>query len=211
MPVTDPERIHIQLTIQGTIAALDATPQTTVNILHYRRTAFPADFNAANFINACQAKFEAELLAAVSEHWTLENYHARVLNDVTDAGSTETLSSPGLVAGQCLPAHNCQLITKQTALRGRSYRGRIFIPTVPESGCDGNTLTAGQLALLAALAAKLDDTITDGDLNVFVPFLFSPTLSTYLTAPTDIKGADITSLTAKDDVAVNRSRRARAA
>lgn len=210
MPIPDSEKLHVQLVINGQIAALGATAQLTASILHYRRTSSTPDFVAASFINAWQANCETNWLAAASSSWAFKSYHARCINDATDAGTVETITTAGGVTGDCLPAFNTQLITKQTALRGRSYRGRLFFPSVPESGVDGNTLTAGQLALLQAVADDLDDGLTDADGNTYVPFLLSVIQSTIASNPTNIVGADITSCTAKDDVAVNRSRRARA-
>ena len=210
MPIPDGQKLHMEIRIRGEFAALGASVQETINILHYRRTSSTPDFVAQSLIDAWQANCQANFVAAASVHWTLTEILCRCINDALDAGTTETLSAAGTVAGECMPTFNCQLITKQTALRGRSYRGRVFFPSVPEGGADGNTLTAGQLALLQAVADDLDDPLTDADGNTYVPFLLSTTQSTIATNPTSIVGADITSCTAKDDVAVNRSRRARA-
>lgn len=210
MPIPDNEKLHVEVKIFGELAALGMSVTQTVNLLHYRRTNNPVDLNLANFINAWQATVQASWLAAVSASWTLVKLGARCINDATDAGSEEVVGSVGGVAGECLPGFNNMLITKETALRGQSYRGRAFINGVPEGGVDGNTLTAAQLALLATLAGVLDNGFTDSDGNSFVPFLVSTSQSQLEENPTEVIGTDITTCTAKDPVSVLRSRKARA-
>lgn len=209
MSIADGQKLHIEVKVSGTLAALGMATTPTVNILHYRRTNTPADLQLSSVVTAFQALVEASWLAAVSASWTWDATTARCINDATGGAHTEAITAPGDVTGECLPGFNNMLITKQTASRGRSYRGRVFINGVPESGVDGNTLTAGQLTLLGTLAGKLDDGFTDADGNQFTPFLFSPTLSQIEANPTEVLGVDITGCTAKDPVAVLRSRKAR--
>lgn len=53
---------------------------------------------------------------------------------------TSGLPLAGLSAGECLPANCAAQITFYTGLRGRAYRGRIFVPGVPEASTNGSSL-----------------------------------------------------------------------
>lgn len=207
MPIPDTEMLHLQVTVRGEFAALGADVVTTDNVFHFRRTSTPATLNQANFVTGLHALIKADWKAACSAQWTWSKTLTRCIDDATDAGSETVVGEVGGVAGECLPAFNCQLINKKTALRGRSYRGRFFIPSVPEGGADGNTLTVAQLALLTTLAGKLDDGFADSDGNTWVPFLFSASLSVIDSNPTLVNGSDITLCTAVDPIAVLRSRK----
>lgn len=210
MPIPDNEKLHFEFKIKGELAALGMSITPTINLIHYRRTNNPVDVNLVSVINGFQALVQASWLAAVSASWTLAAIGCRCIDDATDAGTEEVVGSVGGVAGECLPGFNNMLITKKTALRGRNYRGRLFVNGIPESGVDGNTLTAGQLALLATLADDLDVGFTDADGNSFVPFLLSTSLSQLETNPTTVLGADVTLCEGNDPVSVLRSRKARA-
>jgi hypothetical protein len=210
MPIPDGSQLHFQITVKGEMAALGMSVTPTINLLHYRRTNSPAPVVQANVITAFHTLVKANWKAACSASWTWVSTAVRCVNDATDAGTGAVVGEVGGVAGECTPAFNVQLITKQTALRGRSYRGRVFIPSVPEGGVDGNTLTAAQLALLEAVADDLEVGFTDADGNNFVPFLLSTTQSQLVTNPTTVVGSDVVTCTAKDPVSVLRSRKARA-
>lgn len=71
------------------------------------------------------------------------------------------LPSAGTQTGDSLP-NNCALvITKRTLLRGRSYRGRIYHPGIPEAQCTGNVVTAAFVTqIVNAYATMLTFTTT---------------------------------------------------
>lgn len=210
MPIPDTEMIHFEVKVHGLLDAQGMSARPTVNIFHYRRTAFPVPVVQLNTLTAFQTLVEASWLAAASVHWTLVDYEIRCINDPTDGGSLLSVGTAGGIAGEAEPGFNNMVIHKATAYRGRNYMGRSFVAGLPESGADGNTLTAGQLALLSTLAGKLDDGFADGDTNPFVPFLFSASQSQIETYPCTVIGADIILCTARDPVGVLKSRKARA-
>jgi hypothetical protein len=74
----------------------------------------------------------------LSSHWSPVSL---TLKDITTATGPEFLSAvggAGSSGGKDLPAQ-CALVTKlNTALRGRSFRGRHFWPGIPESAVTAN-------------------------------------------------------------------------
>jgi len=209
MLIPDADVKVIEVKVNGLLAALGMATTETVNLFHYRRTTFPNPFNHANFLDAVMTLLEPDWLDAVSASWSLVDWNARCLDDATDAGATATGGGAGSIAGDCLPGFNNMLVSKKSGMRGPSYRGRFYFCGVPESGVDGNTLAAGQLALLTTLAALLDNGFSDSDGNAYVPCVFSPSLSQVEMNPTFCYTSDVVQCEAKDPVSVLRSRKAR--
>lgn len=65
---------------------------------------------------------------------------------------------PGTVASDSLPGQNAAVFTLYTALRGRNYRGRTFVPGIPVSYITATTqdISAGGTASLVAAYGQLD-------------------------------------------------------
>lgn len=209
MPIPDNQMTRFEVVVTGTLASGGAQAQTTKNVFHYRRTNNPAEFNAANFRAALIAKFNAQWLAVASAAWNYDTLGVRCLNDAEHAESVSVVNTAGGIAGDAEPGQNAMLISKKSILRGRSNQGRMYLCGVPESGAAGNVITAGQLVLLQALAAKLLETVTDADGNQYVPCIFSRKNSVIETNPTNVVTVDIASLTAKSIIASMDSRHAK--
>lgn len=79
------------------------------------------------------------------------------------------LPAAGTQTGDSLP-NNCALVvTKRTLLRGRSYRGRIYHPGIPEAQCAGNTVTnAFVTQIVNAYATMLTFTTTGASWDMVV-------------------------------------------
>lgn len=169
---TDAQRLHMEVLIKGTISGIGGEDQLTYTKLHYARTPNVGTYSGASFNTALLTKFKTELLAVTSVAWNFDSIESRVLNDPTEASIITTVDEPGGVAGDCVQADVCMLIAKRTAFRGGVYRGRIFIPGVPESGADGNELAGAHKTLLDALGAKLLETVSAGGCT-FTPSVLS--------------------------------------
>jgi len=210
MGIADASKLHHLVLVKGEIAALGMSVTPTINLLYYRRTAIVAPLNQANLITAFHTAVKASWKAAASSSWTWLSTMTRCIDDATDAGTLTVVTEAGGVAGECMPTYNAQLISKACLLRGKSYRGRVFFPSVPEGSADGNTLTAGGLALLVTVADKLDDGFTDADGNPYVPVVFSAKLSQVVTNPTTVTTTDISACTAHDPVTSLKRRKRKA-
>lgn len=209
MPLTDVQKLDFQVKLAGTLAADGGQSQDTVNLLYYRRTSISAPYSSGAFITALRNKFEASWLAVASASWNLDKLVVRCINSAIEAEVQATINLPGGVAGHALPGQNAMLISKRTALRGRSYMGRIYIPGVPESGSDGNALSAAHKALLDTLATKLTETVTDGNLVTYVPTILSVAQSTLTTDPATIIATPVNLMLARSILATMDSRRSK--
>ncbi len=81
-------------------------------------------------------------------------------------GFSSSAAVPGVVAtNQSLPEEDCVVIRKRTGLAGRTHRGRIFVPLVPETLQDDGRLTPAGITAYLGLAYKFKTQWTfDGDL-----------------------------------------------
>lgn len=62
--------------------------------------------------------------------------------------------------GECLPEEDCVVIRKRTGKPGRTHRGRMFIPLVPEEAQDEGRLTSIGITTYEALAQKFKNVWT---------------------------------------------------
>lgn len=58
-------------------------------------------------------------------------------------------------AGQALPPQNAVVITLYTAVKGRSYRGRIYLPGVSENAWDGSAMVGAILTNYLTIPTQL--------------------------------------------------------
>jgi len=207
MPIVDGDKQHFQVTLKGTHAAGGLSAKQTVNIFHYRRTNFTSDLDYTELSTALLTQWETEWKANASASWTFDSIHVRCINSPLEAGIITLVGGVGGVAGEVMPPYVASYIKKATAVRGRSYIGRMFIPGVPESGLNNSLLTAGQLVLLQALAAALLVPVTTAAGLVYNPFLFAAFLSDITVEPATVIGADITAFTASQQISSKTSRR----
>lgn len=117
-------------------------------------TAPPGNFIAAQFETAFAPLFIA-LLSANAAYIRTDAQRVRPLPPTAPAESG-VLLSVGSVAGDMLPTQTAGLITKRTALAGRAYRGRAYIPFPGEAdNAAMSTPTAGYVTRLISLAAQM--------------------------------------------------------
>lgn len=123
--IADVNRVVLGWTCSG------LTSQNAVNVLHFSAPGkTPAEIFTA---------FDTNVTAAM---WGPVSNTARVQSvDITPLdGSSATLGFvpanvakwTGLTTGDPIP-NSCGLVKLETALRGRSYRGRIYLPDISES------------------------------------------------------------------------------
>lgn len=103
------------------------------------------------------------------------NYAVNALwvNAVAPAGAARyelNFSPPlaGNVVGEALPPQNAGVITWRTALAGRSYRGRTYVPAIAEGQqTDGTLSTTWQTNAAAFVSALVGAFITNAATNNF--------------------------------------------
>ena len=191
MPLADIEKVDFEIKVVGTLAALGGQSQQTITPLHYRRTTFGNPYVGAGALTAFLAQHQVPWLAAASVSWSWDRVTIRCLNSPTETEVTANVAAAGVVAGDMLPSYCAAVITKKTALRGKSYRGRCYVPGVPETGTTGNACTVPQLALYDTLANLLDLPFVAAPAVTFIPTVLSRKLSNLIADPSVVVATPI--------------------
>jgi len=132
IPVPDTALVQLEGRVDGCV---------TINDLYFQITGggiTPVNLQA--LVVAVEAWWSANVIPALSEDWV----SVRVVG--TDQGSAtgprveSSGGDPGGVGGEAAPNNVAACISFRTAQRGRSARGRNFIPAVPNSLITLNTL-----------------------------------------------------------------------
>jgi hypothetical protein len=210
MAIADNLMLDFQLVVLGTYTPTGGESQLIVNVMAYRRTTTVTAHSNSAFITAWRTLVESTWLAAVSANYNLDTLKIRCLNDAEDPFVETTVNSPGTIAGQSLPGFNAMVISRRSSIRGRWAQGRTYINGVPESASEGNTISAAQLVLLAALATDLNTAVvTAAAANNYVPSIFSQTYSTIDVNPTTVVNTQQATVEAQSVIGRMASRRSR--
>lgn len=137
----------------------------TVNVLHYYRPdttpITPAMLSA--FITAWQADVQTPYLSGIAAQWTLRQLSARTVTEPSAQAELSLASIPGGVTGSEATANQVAgIISWRTGYAGRRYRGRTFMPAVPEDRLNAGRLSTDLLTLRylnfanAAMAVTVD-------------------------------------------------------
>jgi hypothetical protein len=115
-------------------ANYDKLGQSAVNVMHFRTTTDNAQELGERIIDS----WDGDQLATLSSDATLTSFDITPLDGV---GATVTVNTPedviwsGSTGTESLPQVAC-IIKLTTALRGRSFRGRLYLPFTDESKQD---------------------------------------------------------------------------
>jgi hypothetical protein len=115
--------------------------QVTINDLYFEISGGGiTPINLSSIATALSVWGVGSLAPLLSDDWTMERVIATDLTTATgprvDIGGT----APGGVSGEALPNNVAACVSLRTALRGRSARGRNYVPGIPSSLCTLNTL-----------------------------------------------------------------------
>jgi len=135
-----------------------------INVFHLQATGSSPAAVAQAWVTACGAAY----LACLPQSATLEDVTVTDLSSLQQA--IETIHTTGGIFGGVCPPQAAGLISWRTAQVGRAYRGRSYIPCVPEGHQELGTLDSTITSLYATLAASLSATWPNalgGDLVVF--------------------------------------------
>jgi hypothetical protein len=105
------------------------------------------------------------------------------VNSDVEGQSTEAAAVGGALSANdtqdVMPEQNVVVIQRRTGMRGRNFRGRIFLPFVMERWAVDSTLTPQAMAVFKALATKLSNRVAVpgyGDLFPCTPDFKTQTL-----------------------------------
>jgi len=141
--------------------------QTFVNVLHFKKTSGSIDAAAITALNTELTKLYGGAAYSGGAVPMLNNCPAATQTlDVTytplDGSSASTvlaLAATGSGTTDLLPGETCPIITLRTAIRGRSYRGRVYLPAQHDTsqtssgGVATGVIVAYNLQLAGFLAA----------------------------------------------------------
>ncbi len=105
----------------------------------------------------------SQLAPSLSEDWSLQRVIATDLTTATGPRVEVPNILPGGVAGEAAPNNVAACVSFRTAARGRSYRGRNYVPGIPNSVI---TLNAMGPTFIADLTSAYSQMIGPG---VFLP------------------------------------------
>lgn len=168
--ITDTIRVRLQWAWQGVPAAL--------NILHYR-VPFGITVNQglADQLGPAIAADHAGsgLPAQQAAGWALDAVGVRDLREANQAEFVAQIDSPGTDTAEPLPPSNALVVTLRTALAGRSFRGRIYLPGWSEGAnvSPGRATPAAVTAATNFVAAIRELTVGANTLTLAVARQFS--------------------------------------
>jgi len=123
--------------------------QLTINTLHFEISG--GGINAVNLgdlATAVDTWASGQLAPLLSDDWTYnatQAFDLTTFDGVVSGSSTVTI---GGTSGEANPNNVAACVSLRTAQRGRSFRGRNFVPAIPGSVVTLNTLDAGWVSNL---------------------------------------------------------------
>lgn len=177
-----------------------------INVLHYQLTIDTTPSSELGYASAIASEVEElyrlTLMPLVSDQFTLDRVDVFNLNQPL----VEFSFSSGTVGGSILDTlgpRNAIVVSKKTGLRGRSFRGRVYILPPLEQDQNGGDLSTGHEA---AIQSFVDDMIilTIPNDNEYQLVVYSPTLST---PPGDIQSSLVITMTVRKQLGTIRGRK----
>jgi len=143
VPLVIPNTVETRLlwTFNGVLRAINVLHFTVASGLVVNQalaTAWAATVNTADTTGT------DTLRAHRSTTWVLSNVGVRDIRTANQPEFQASVAQAGTSAGEALPATNAVTVTLRTALAGRSYRGRVYLPGWTESDNSLNALITTQ-------------------------------------------------------------------
>lgn len=132
-PVPDVALITIEGRVDG---------QLTINDLYFAVSGSGIDpVNLATITNAVGDWAANTLLPLLSNQWTLVRARGVDLTVETGPAYERAYGLPGEVSGEAVPNNVAACVSFRTASRGRSFRGRNYVPGIPNAEVTLNTIS----------------------------------------------------------------------
>jgi hypothetical protein len=118
--------------------------QRVENTLYFERPAGWDGSTIATFLGELNTYIQTELLPVLSTAIQLVQLVGTLLDAVDAIAVTLNISPPvsGSVTGDAMPNNVTYTIQFKTAQRGRSFRGRNYVPGLPNSAVSSNNVTS---------------------------------------------------------------------
>ena len=125
-----------QITLQGRV-----DNQLTINDVYFAISGGTIDIsNLAVITSAVATWWGADLIPFLSDDWTGERVVGTDLTTQFGPTFQTATPTPGGISGEANPNNVAACVSFRTGLRGRSFRGRNFVPAVPGADVTLNTL-----------------------------------------------------------------------
>jgi hypothetical protein len=125
-----------QITLEGTVDR-----QQTVNDLYFEISGGGiTPTNLINIVGAAGIWFQNEIAPLLSENWSSIRARGRDLTSPLSFIAESPCPATGGVATEAAPNNVAACIKLATATAGRSFRGRNFVPAIPNSVITLNTM-----------------------------------------------------------------------
>lgn len=155
--------------------------------IHYRVSAQVGAGNSLNDIaTTLMNLFPAAAAGLLPPQATIERCEVRDITAHPVApGSSTAMAGPGSEGQYPLPTQVSGIVTFQTAMAGRAYRGRFYMPFPPNTASDSISLGEPSAAYLTDLSALMDAIavpLTSGtlpDQASLVPIVYHTSLNTF--------------------------------
>lgn len=209
MGITLAQTQHIELVHTGEIAAGGGNSEKSVNVWHYKRTAFVLTVSKAAVFNAWKAAIGDKIILALSERYVSQNVKIRIIDDPEDKFSLHSFTDPGAIAGESLPSHHCVLMNLKTATRGRYAQGRKFFSPIAEADHEDDVMDASGIALWDTVKTAVLTGFTDATGNVWKSQIVSKFYSDLTTSPAYIESYEVNEVVVNKTLAILTGRRSR--
>lgn len=157
----------------------DVNGQPMNNVCHWLMQNDSGSFTDAETVDLISEKLSDDVVsdylpdAPAALDWNgVEGF---IVNKPTVAGGF-AINTNGTTAANLLPLRSSVVSTKVTGLRGRSYRGRFFLPPPGEDVQDEGVITGAYITVINGFLQALRF-IGDGAGNSWQMAVYSPTLS----------------------------------
>lgn len=147
--------------------------QITATVFHYRQASGNAGDQSGALAASVDGSLAAGLKTTLSPEWSYDLSSVARVSPLPRTAPTlnSTNAGPGTIGTFAAPSSVAAVLKKKTALAGRKYRGRFFLPGVPLSVIADSQLTAGGVTSFAAMATLLQGNIVNAA-GTFNPVIF---------------------------------------
>lgn len=209
MPISNAQITTAEVVIVGSMDSGGVNIVPTINILHFRRIVTTPEADKIALEAAFGSAFLSPIKACLNNRWTWTHTRVRWMNDVEDPYREFEVGTVGTVAGDSLPSDKCVFLLKRTGVRGKAFRGSMFLGPVSEADttAQGDVLNAAALARFRSVADLLDQSITDSEGNIWDPSLLVRKISQLKTNPTTVETRKITQVLVNQRISSQKRRR----
>jgi len=118
--------------------------QIVENVHHFHCDSGPSLLDMPSLLDSCRLAWSNAIRTLTAPTVSLVSMKASDLTDQHSFTFTTAVNLPmaGTSASPSLPNNCACVVTKRTALRGRSYRGRTYVPGLTEAVVTDNLITS---------------------------------------------------------------------